>query len=77
MMFCWQVGNWSSWLSDFFDVLENNRPEDDNEVLASKEPESFKPFRLLNALSDIMMLPFEMLTEKSTRREVSLTLKIF
>lgn len=63
------IGNWSRWLSDFFDVQENDPPED-NDVLADKEPESFKPFRLLNALSDVMMLPFEMFTDKATRREV-------
>jgi hypothetical protein len=32
---------------------------------------SFKAFHLLNALSDLMMLPFEMLADRSTRKEVN------
>lgn len=49
-----------------------------NEVCDDKGIEcdtSFKPFQLLNALSDLMMLPCEMLADNYTRKEVkSLTL---
>lgn len=31
---------------------------------------SFRAFHLLNALSDLMMLPFEMLADRTTRKEV-------
>ncbi|KAI9168962.1 hypothetical protein LWI28_004552 [Acer negundo] len=62
------IGNWSRWLDD------NDPLEDINGVcdeMKSMEHEiSFKPFPLLNALSDLMMLPFEMLADNSTRKEV-------
>ncbi|XP_038713804.1 uncharacterized protein LOC120007566 [Tripterygium wilfordii] len=66
------VGNWSRFLTDLFgiddnDILNNENESDDNR----RECEThFKAFHLLNALSDLMMLPFEMLADKSTRKEV-------
>ncbi|KAL5551208.1 hypothetical protein UlMin_001384 [Ulmus minor] len=55
------IGSWSRWLTDLFGINDNDR----------LEPEiSFKPFRLLNALSEIMMLPFEMVADKFIRKEV-------
>ncbi|KAF2286516.1 hypothetical protein GH714_017482 [Hevea brasiliensis] len=66
------VGNWSRWLTDLFGIDDNDSLEDLNEHDSNKiECEtSFKAFHLLNALSDLMMLPFEMLADRSTRKEV-------
>lgn len=37
---------------------------------AAEHEKSFKVFHLLHALSDLMMLPSEMLSDSSTRKEV-------
>ncbi|KAK4413238.1 hypothetical protein Salat_2736400 [Sesamum alatum] len=59
------IGNWSRWLTDLFGL------EDEDSVLGNgKRSKSFKAFRLLHALSDLMMLPFGMLADASTRKEV-------
>lgn len=60
------IGNWSRWLSDLFGIEDNDN--DDNNGMECVR--SFKAFRLLNALSDLMMLPPEMLADSSTRKEV-------
>ncbi|KAK8522579.1 hypothetical protein V6N12_056282 [Hibiscus sabdariffa] len=68
-----RIGDWSRWLSDLFDIDDTESPEDSNEVGDCKNVEcegSFKAFSLLNALSDLMMLPSEMLADRSTRKEV-------
>lgn len=65
---CWQIGDWSRWLSTLFGIEENDASGDNED----KAPGPAKPFRLLNALSDLMMLPFEMLADPQTRKEVSL-----
>lgn len=67
------VGNWSRWLTDLFGIDDNDAPGDTNEFGDDKRLKcetSFKVFHLLNALSDLMMLPFEMLADRSTRKEV-------
>lgn len=49
-------------------------PDNEDELTDHKGQEcetTFKAFRLLNALSDLMMLPSEMLADKSTREEVN------
>ncbi|CAN0896161.1 hypothetical protein LINGRAHAP2_LOCUS18311 [Linum grandiflorum] len=56
------VGSWSRWLTDLFGIDDCESPEDNDTP--------FKIFHLLNALSDLMMLPFEMLADQSTRKEV-------
>lgn len=48
------IGNWSRWLTDLFGI----------------DDDSFKPFHLLNALSDLMMLPKDMLLDSRIRKEV-------
>ncbi|CAI8603120.1 unnamed protein product [Vicia faba] len=63
------VGDWSRWLSDLFGIDDCDSHEDNNENDDIKY-ESFKPFPLLNTLSDLMMLPFEMLADRSMRKEV-------
>ncbi|XVF85220.1 hypothetical protein PTKIN_Ptkin17bG0100400 [Pterospermum kingtungense] len=67
------VGNWSRWLTDLFGIDDIDGPEDSNEAGDDKNAgceASFKAFGLLNALSDLMMLPSEMLVDRSTRKEV-------
>ncbi|KAJ0666622.1 putative NT-type C2 domain, nucleoporin [Helianthus annuus] len=64
------IGTWSRWLTDLFGIEDNDIHEDADDVIDDKkEHETFKAFRLLHALSDLMMLPFEMLADKSTRKE--------
>ncbi|KAJ6321497.1 hypothetical protein OIU77_011550 [Salix suchowensis] len=66
------VGNWSRWLTDLFGIDDNDSPEEKDELDSNRrECEiSFKAFQLLNALSDLMMLPFEILGDRSARKEV-------
>ncbi|KAK1377343.1 EEIG1/EHBP1 N-terminal domain containing protein [Heracleum sosnowskyi] len=67
------IGNWSRWLTDLFGIEDNDSHEGNDTLGDYKGVEtdtSFKPFRLLNALSDLMMLPFEMLADAPTRKEV-------
>ncbi|CAH1414878.1 unnamed protein product [Lactuca virosa] len=58
------IGTWSRWLTDLFGIEDNDSHEEEN------DDTNFKAFRLLHALSDLMMLPFEMLGDKSIRKEV-------
>ncbi|KAJ6689163.1 hypothetical protein OIU85_005558 [Salix viminalis] len=66
------VGNWSRWLTDLFGIDDNDSPEEKDELDSSRRQceTSFKAFQLLNALSDLMMLPFEILGDRSARKEV-------
>ncbi|KAK4346630.1 hypothetical protein RND71_032969 [Anisodus tanguticus] len=64
------VGSWSRWLTDLIGFEDEDSPEYNNTFGNDKKTESFKAFRLLNALSNLMMLPFEMLIDASTRKEV-------
>ncbi|OMP00224.1 hypothetical protein COLO4_12824 [Corchorus olitorius] len=65
------IGNWSRWLTDLFGIDDNDGPDDSNEVNDDNNGGSdFKAFSLLNAFSDLMMLPSEMLVDKSTRKEL-------
>lgn len=68
-----QVGNWSRWLSDLFGIDagdsikgEQDSCEDDSKGVRD-EP---KCFHLLNALSDLLMLPKDMLMDRAIRMEV-------
>nr|GMD95321.1 Metal-response element-binding transcription factor 2 like [Ipomoea batatas] len=64
------IGNWSRWLSNLFGIEEN----DSNDIPPDgKQQEPSKPFRLLNELSDLMMLPFDMVADPQTRKEVCAT----
>jgi hypothetical protein len=67
-----QVGNWSRRLTDMFgidadDCLKEDQhgSEDDD-----KQDGEAKPFLLLNDLSDLLMLPKDMLMDRSIRKEV-------
>ncbi|KAK4754851.1 hypothetical protein SAY87_008608 [Trapa incisa] len=66
------IGNWSRWLIDIFG-MDDDSPEDeptDDDDDDERQDSSFKTFYLLNALSDLMMLPKDMLLSKSIRKEV-------
>ncbi|KAF3330912.1 hypothetical protein FCM35_KLT04266 [Carex littledalei] len=60
------IGSWSRGLTDLFG-MDTDEPEDANAIAGSSQ---FVPFRLLNALSDLLMLPKDMLLETSVRKEV-------
>ncbi|KAF8395871.1 hypothetical protein HHK36_019826 [Tetracentron sinense] len=67
------VGNWSRWLTDLFgmdaddSLKDNGNSEDEDRHGSDAEPKSF---RLLNALSDLLMLPKDMLMDPFIRKEV-------
>lgn len=68
-----QVGNWSRWLTDMVGI-----DADDSSIDQSDSDDDIKPdgggrhqsFPLLNSLSDLLMLPKDMLTDRSIREEV-------
>ncbi|KAM7506512.1 hypothetical protein LguiA_016965 [Lonicera macranthoides] len=70
------IGNWSRWLTDLFglddaDPLDDgNEPHNDDDSEIKENDAFFKSFHLLNALSDLMMLPKDMLLSSSIRKEV-------
>lgn len=72
-----QVGNWSRYLTDLFgrdaeDIarasVANGGDDDDRRG----DDETSKYFNLLNALSDLLMLPKDMLMDRTIRKEVGL-----
>lgn len=73
----YQIGIWSRWLNDQYG-LDVDRPikdldkQEDNDDLTRRHngDTSLKSFHLLNALSDLMMIPKDMLLSKSVRKEV-------
>ncbi|RHN45042.1 putative EEIG1/EHBP1 domain-containing protein [Medicago truncatula] len=65
------VGNWSRWLTDLFGMDDDDSLKDkDDDIDNNDGNESFKAFHLLNALSDLLMLPKDMLLSASIRKEV-------
>lgn len=54
------------------DSLEDEGPAENDDGDDERQDSSFKSFYLLNALSDLMMLPKDMLLSKSIRKEVSI-----
>lgn len=65
------IGNWSRSLSDLFGIDEDSSPnKNDVDYERADASVSLKSFHLLNALSDILMLPKHMLLEKKVRKEV-------
>ncbi|XP_006287137.2 uncharacterized protein LOC17884315 [Capsella rubella] len=62
------VGYWSRLLTEIFEIDVDHSPEKEQQM--QKGDETFKSFYLLNELSDLLMLPKEMLVESSTRDEV-------
>ncbi|XP_076958436.1 uncharacterized protein LOC143634166 [Bidens hawaiensis] len=69
------VGNWCRSLSDWFGIDTEDEHEQDHDHstdVSNKDEKNneLKSFHLLNALSDLLMLPKDMLMEKSVRTEV-------
>lgn len=67
------IGNWSRWLSDLFGMDETHLVEDENvedDDGRRNYHASVKSFCFLDALSDLMMLPKDMLLTNSIRKEV-------
>ncbi|XP_062194009.1 uncharacterized protein LOC133897332 [Phragmites australis] len=68
------VGNWSRWLTDTFgmDAAESENDGQDAEDNGDDRIDSAESncFKLLNELSDLLMLPKDMLIEKFVRKEV-------
>ncbi|KAK9113484.1 hypothetical protein Syun_020281 [Stephania yunnanensis] len=62
--------NWSQWLSSLVILNNDDSQTCENVHDNSEHKESFKSFRLLNSLSDLMMLPKDMLLDRSIRKEV-------
>ncbi|CAN8260785.1 unnamed protein product [Cochlearia groenlandica] len=61
------VRNWSRWLTDLFGIDDEDGGSSDENTYVDR---SFKTFKLLKALSDLMMLPKDMLLNSSVRKEV-------
>ncbi|KAF8043859.1 hypothetical protein BT93_A1991 [Corymbia citriodora subsp. variegata] len=74
------VGNWSRWLSDKFGMDSDNPAEEDQhnhkeEPLQGGDSEP-KPFLLLNELSELLMLPKDLILDRSIRKEVCPTISL-
>ncbi|KAL7094946.1 hypothetical protein ACP275_11G136700 [Erythranthe tilingii] len=68
------IGNWSRWLTDQFgidddEILKDNLDDNEDDERLSDDTSS-KSFHLLNALSDLMMLPKDLLLSRTVRKEV-------
>uniref|UniRef100_A0A1J3DN66 Dilute domain-containing protein n=1 Tax=Noccaea caerulescens TaxID=107243 RepID=A0A1J3DN66_NOCCA len=62
------VGYWSRLLTDIFEIDVDHSPEKEQQM--QRGDGAFKPFPLLNELSDLLMLPKEMLVDSFIRDEV-------
>ncbi|KAL6644570.1 hypothetical protein ACP70R_016178 [Stipagrostis hirtigluma subsp. patula] len=64
------IGNWSRWLTDKFGLDADDSEDIGNDDDERRHATGSKSFQLLNELSDLLMLPKDMLLEKSIRKEV-------
>ncbi|GAB4848008.1 hypothetical protein Ancab_002668 [Ancistrocladus abbreviatus] len=67
------IGNWSRWLTDLFGMDDDDSVGDGGDSDYNEKQHydsSFKSFHLLKSLSDLMMLPKDMLLSAATRKEV-------
>ncbi|KAL6661689.1 hypothetical protein ACP70R_001073 [Stipagrostis hirtigluma subsp. patula] len=64
------IGNWSRWLTDTFGLDADDSEDIGNDDDERRHATGSKSFQLLNELSDLLMLPKDMLLEKSIRKEV-------
>ncbi|KAK9284114.1 hypothetical protein L1049_023281 [Liquidambar formosana] len=69
------IGNWSRWLTDLFgmdddDPLEDGNDHNDDDDDDERQDTSFKSFHILNVLSDLVMLPKDMVLSRSIRKKV-------
>ena len=69
-----QVGSWSRLLTDMFGMDGDDSRKDgqcaDGDGNSIRDGAESNSFKLLNELSDLLMLPKDMLLEKSIRKEV-------
>uniref|UniRef100_A0ACD6AI94 Uncharacterized protein n=2 Tax=Avena sativa TaxID=4498 RepID=A0ACD6AI94_AVESA len=63
------IGNWSRWLTDNLGIDADDSEDEDDSYERRGAPKA-KSFKLLNELSDLLMLPKDMLLEKSIRKEI-------
>uniref|UniRef100_J3NCC8 C2 NT-type domain-containing protein n=1 Tax=Oryza brachyantha TaxID=4533 RepID=J3NCC8_ORYBR len=63
------IGSWSRCLTDLFGMDMDEYPEVENGNGDNGAAEIRKPFYLLNALSDLLMIPKDVLMDTSTRKE--------
>ncbi|KAG6603242.1 hypothetical protein SDJN03_03851, partial [Cucurbita argyrosperma subsp. sororia] len=67
------VGNWSRWLTNVIGIDADDSSVDqhgsDDDIRPDADGRS-KSFPLLNSLSDLLMLPKDMLTDRSVREEI-------
>lgn len=66
-----QIGNWSRWLTDKLGIDDDDSDDTGDVEDERRGTAETKSFQLLNELSDLLMLPKDMLLEKSIRKEVS------
>ncbi|KAL5224479.1 hypothetical protein ABZP36_011118 [Zizania latifolia] len=64
------IGSWSRCLPDLFGMDMDDYPEVESGDSDNGAAELLKPFYLLNALSDLLMLPKDVLMETSSRKEL-------
>ncbi|PKA54501.1 hypothetical protein AXF42_Ash000335 [Apostasia shenzhenica] len=69
------IGSWSRLLTDLFgmDVDESSQGKNDDDDERVDTGASLKSFHLLNSLSDLLMLPKDMLLEDTIRKEMCST----
>jgi predicted nucleotidyltransferase len=86
-LFYMQIGNWSRYLSDTFgmdaddsaneDLVSDSKTDVESDETLEPTRNKLKTFKLLNELSDLLMLPKDLLLEKSVRKEVSSRLFLY
>ncbi|KAK4838180.1 hypothetical protein QYF36_011682 [Acer negundo] len=68
------VGNWCRWLTDMFCMDSDDSPKEDKHSSEDDDKQDGdggpKSFLLLNEFSDLLMLPKDMLLDRSVRKEV-------
>jgi hypothetical protein len=69
-----QIGSWSRWFTDTFGMDGGDSEKDGQDAGRDGDERNGKgglnSFKLLNELSDLLMLPKDMLLENSIRKEV-------
>uniref|UniRef100_A0ACD5XV24 Uncharacterized protein n=1 Tax=Avena sativa TaxID=4498 RepID=A0ACD5XV24_AVESA len=64
------IGSWSRWLTDTFGMDGDDSEKDGRDGNERKGGCELNSFKLLNELSDLLMLPKDLLLENSIRKEV-------
>lgn len=68
------IGSWSRWFTDTFDMDADESEKDGQDARGDgddrRDAAESNSFKLLNELSDLLMLPKDMLLEKSIRKEI-------